>query len=110
MRAAWMGTLLALTLAGCAVGQPLAPSVTGGAPFETKLINFESIASQIAGQTNFLSNSQGNSASQGITANTATFGAIATAMGTGNAAGANGTAQKLLNNVTQPQNQNNLVL
>jgi hypothetical protein len=105
-----MGTLLAFTVAGCAVGQPLAPPSQGGATFETKLVNFGSIASQFAGQTNFLPNFQGNSASQGGQTNTATFGAIAGAIGTGNAADTNGTAQALLNNVCQPQSQNNLVL
>jgi hypothetical protein len=105
-----MGTLLALTLAGCAVGQPLAPPASGGTTFETKLINFDSFASQFAAQTNFLPNYQANSTSQGVQSNTATFGAIAGAVGTGNAADANGTAQALLNNIGQPQTQNNLVL
>lgn len=110
MRAAWMGTLLALTVAGCAVGQPMAPHAQGGATFETKLLNFASIGDQFASQTNFMPNSQGSSASQGVWANTAAFGAIAAAVGSGAAAGTNGAAQTMINTTPQTQLQNNLIL
>jgi hypothetical protein len=105
-----MGTLLALTLAGCAVGQPMAPHAQGGASFDTKLINFFSIGNQFAGQTNYMPNSQANSSNQGVGSNTSTFGAVAAAIGTGAAAGTNLTGQTMINTIPQIQTQNNLVL
>jgi hypothetical protein len=105
-----MVTLLAITLTGCAVGQPMAPTAQVETSFETKLINFQSIGSQFANQTNYTPNSQGNSAMQSLFGNTSVFGAVASLAGTGGAAGANAVGQALTNNLAQPQTQSNLIL
>jgi hypothetical protein len=108
-RSILISSLIALTMAGCAAGNPMsAPS--GQGQFETKLLNLFSVGTQSAGQVNYIPNSQLNLTNQAITTNTAAMFPIASAVGTGNASATNATAQGIVNNVNQNQSQNQLVL
>jgi hypothetical protein len=110
MRLAQMGITLAVLFAGvtmgCAAGNPVSPAV----PFETKLLNTISQADQLASQLNYTPNTQLNQTTQAVWSNAAASFPIASLVGTGNATTTNATAQAILNNVTQTQDQNQLVL
>lgn len=111
MRLALMGMALAVTLAGCAsAGNPVAPGPDSSGRFETQLLNLLSSGTQLADQTNFVPNQQLNLAQQQLVSNVAAQFPIASLVGSGNVAAANATAQSVVNNVTQNQNQNQLVL
>jgi hypothetical protein len=111
MRLALMGMALVVTLAGCAsVGNPVAPGPHASGAFETKLLNLFSVGTQSAGQTNYIPNTQLNSANQAITTNVAAQFPIASLVGTGAALATNLTGQTLFNTTVQHQNQNQLVL
>jgi hypothetical protein len=108
-RAILISSLIALTMAGCAAGNPMgAPS--GQGQFETKLLNLFSVGTQGASQLNYTPNTQLNVTGQSVFTNTAAMFPIASAVGTGNASATNATAQSIINNVNQNQNQNQLVL
>jgi outer membrane lipoprotein SlyB len=108
-RSILISSLIALTMAGCAAGNPMsAPS--GQAQFETKLLNLFSVGTQGASQVNYIPNNQLNLSGQAITTNTAAMFPIASAVGTGAALATNATAQTIVNTTVQNQNQNQLVL
>jgi hypothetical protein len=110
IRPVMISTLLALTVAGCAAGNPAATSVATDAVFSTKLLNLQSIGNQAASQVNYIPNTQLSQATQAITLNTAAQFPIASLVGTGAAAAANAAAQTITNNTAQTQGQNQLVL
>ena len=109
IRAALFTTLVALTLGGCAAGNPMAtPAPASG--FNTKLLNLYSIGSQGASQVNYIPNSQLNLSDASVFSNTVAEFPIASAVGTGAAAAANATTQSITNMTEQTQGQSQLVL
>ena len=111
MRAALMGTLLAVVLAGCAgTSNPMTPVRADSPVFATKLLNLASIGNQWMSQTNLTPNSQLNFTNQDVRTNATAVGAVASAVGAGAAFADNATSQDITNNVYQDQNQSQLVL
>lgn len=108
-RSILISSLIALTMAGCAAGNPMS-APAGQSQFETKLLNLFSIGTQGASQVNYIPNSQLNLASQNVGSNTSALFPIASAVGTGAAAATNATAQTIANTTVQTQAQNQLVL
>ena len=82
MRAALMGTVLAVVLAGCAgTSNPMTPVRADSPAFATKLLNLASFGNQWMSQANLTPNSQLNFTNQDVRTNATAVGAVASAVG-----------------------------